>query len=90
MARMDDEARRTWTGVFLILGVTVLAGGALRWFVWYLDDHPDDSGLPEVLWVLGFLGLAFVLAAVHLGWPRSPQGSAARTREDWTLPGGSS
>ena len=81
---MDDEGRRTWAGVFLILAVTVLAGGLLRWFVWY-QDHIDGDPLPEALWILGSLGLAFTLVAVSLVWPRSPDG-AARKREDWTLP----
>jgi hypothetical protein len=82
---MDDEARRTWTGVFLTIGVTMLAGGVLRWFLWYLD-HLDGDGYPEVLWVLGTTGVAFVLAAVSLAWPRSATGDATRKSEDWTLP----
>jgi hypothetical protein len=81
---MDDEVRRTWAGVFLILGVTTLAGCGLRWFVWFLD-HLDGAPVPEVLWILGSLGLAFTLAAVSLVWPRSPD-AAARKSEDWTLP----
>ena len=81
---MDDNGRRTWSGVFLVLGVTVLAGGGLRWLLWYLD-HVEGTHPPEVLWTLGSLGLAFVLAAVSLVWPRSPDG-AARKGEDWTLP----
>ena len=82
---MDDEARRTWTGVFLTLGGTMLAGGVLRWFLWY-RDHLDGAGYPEVLWVLGTTGVAFVLAAVSLGWPRSTSLPTTRKNEDWTLP----
>lgn len=81
---MDDDGRGTWAGVFLILGVTVLAGGGLRWIVWY-QNHVEGDPLPEALWTLGSLGVAFVLAAVSLVWPRSTDG-AARKSEDWTLP----
>ena len=81
---MDDEGRRTWAGVFLILGITMLAGCGLRWFVWF-QDHMEGDPLPEVLWVMGTLGVAWILAAVSLVWPRSPDG-AARKSEDWTLP----
>jgi hypothetical protein len=86
---MDDATRVTWSGVFVTLGSTMLFGAVARWVSW-VDDR-GNGARPQVLWTMGFLGLAFLLASAQLGVPvlrriRAHQLSEERMaaeRDDW-------
>jgi len=64
---MSDDARLTWTGVFLTLGATMALGFVLRWAVW--KDDGGSGAHPQVMWTMGFLALGLLLVAAQLWVP---------------------
>jgi hypothetical protein len=63
---MSDELRRVLAKTLTAMGLVMLGGCFLRWVVWKRDQlHPPDPH-PEVLWMLGFVGLTLLAGAVSL------------------------
>jgi hypothetical protein len=78
---VSDELRGVLAKALATMGLVLWVGCFVRWGVWKDHQKLSSSPHPDVLWTLGFLGLAFLAGAASLMFRPWWEGTGSKAPE---------